>query len=66
MCGIIGYIGSKKIVPVSATSNRPFLEATAEVNAPFTCPKSCDSSRSTGIEPLLTGTKGRSARGEAE
>ena len=58
-------ISSKKIVPWSATSNRPFFEAMALVNAPFTWPKSCDSSRSTGIEPVLTGTNGLSARVEA-
>src|SRR3989441_8759702 len=59
-------ISSKKMVPWSATSNRPFFEATAPVNAPLTWPNSWDSSRSTGIEPVLTGTKGLSARVEAE
>ena len=53
------------MVPWSAISNRPFLEATALVNAPLTWPKSWDSSRSTGMEPEFTGTKGLSARGEA-
>src|SRR5207244_785377 len=58
-------ISSKKIVPWSATSKSPFFEATALVNAPLTCPKSCDSSRSTGIEPVFTGTKALSARGQS-
>ena len=34
----------------------------ALVKAPLTWPKSCDSSRSTGIEPVLTGMKALSAR----
>ena len=51
-------ISSKKIEPPSATSNRPFLAAIAPVKAPLTCPKRVDSSRSGGIEPELTVTKG--------
>ena len=35
----------------------------ALVNAPLTCPNSVDSSRSGGIEPVLTGTNARSRRG---
>ena len=42
------------------------LDATALVKAPLTWPNSCDSSKSTGIEPVLTGTKALSARVEAE
>ena len=57
-------ISSRNSVPRSATSNRPFLEAMALVKAPLTCPNSVDSSRSGGVEPVLTGTKGRSRRGE--
>ena len=57
-------ISSRKSVPLSATSNRPFFEAMALVNAPLTWPNSVDSSRSVGMEPVLTGTKGLSRRGE--
>ena len=54
------------MVPWSATSKRPFLEEMALVKAPLTWPKSWDSSRSTGMEPLLTATKDLSTRGDAE
>ena len=57
-------ISSRKSVPPLATSNSPFFEAMAEVNAPLTCPKSVDSSNSLGIAPVLIGTKGLSRRGE--
>jgi hypothetical protein len=53
-------ISSMKSVPPLATSKRPFLEATAEVNAPLTWPKSVDSSSSLGMAPVLMGTKGLS------
>ncbi len=53
-------ISSRKSVPPLATSKRPFFEATAEVNAPFTWPKSVDSSSSDGMAPVLMGTKGLS------
>jgi len=43
---------------LSATSKRPFLERWRLVKAPFTCPKRVDSSRSPGMKPVLTGTKG--------
>ena len=36
----------------------------APVKAPRTWPNSVDSSKSKGIEPVLTGTKGLPARGE--
>ena len=57
-------ISSKKIEPPSATSKSPFLLATAPVKAPRTWPKRFDSSRSVGIEPELTVTKGAPERGE--
>ena len=57
-------ISSRNSVPRSAISNRPFFEATALVKAPLTWPKSVDSSRSVGMAPVLTGTKGLSLRGE--
>ena len=47
-------ISSKKIVPLSASSNRPFFGYTAPVNAPLTWPKRFDSSRSGGRLPELT------------
>ncbi len=51
-------ISSKKIEPLSASSNSPFLLATAPVKAPRTWPKRLLSSRSAGIEPELTVTNG--------
>ena len=61
---LIVPISSKKIEPPSAASKSPFLFATAPVKAPRTWPKRFDSSRSVGIEPELTVTKGAPARGE--
>ncbi len=57
-------ISSRKSVPPLATSNSPFFALIAEVNAPLTWPKSEDSSRSDGIAPVFTGTKGLSRRVE--
>ncbi len=57
-------ISSRNSVPPLATSNSPFFAAIAEVNAPFTCPNSVDSSRSDGTAPVFTGTNGLSRRGE--
>ena len=57
-------ISSRKSVPPLATSKRPFFAVTADVNAPLTWPKSVDSSSSDGTAPVLTGTNGRSRRGE--
>ncbi len=57
-------ISSKKIEPPEAASNSPFLLATAPVKAPLTWPNRLLSSRSGGIEPELTVTKGPSARRE--
>ncbi len=63
--GLMSPISSRNIDPVSADSNRPFLAATAPVNAPFVCPNSSDSSSSEGILEQLTTTKGFWARGLA-
>ena len=41
-----------------ASTDEPLREATAPVKAPFTWPKSADSSRSGGTEPECTGTNG--------
>ena len=57
--GVMVPISSRKIVPLSATSNRPRLLATAPVNAPRTWPNSVDSRRSVGTEPVLTTTNDR-------
>ena len=58
-------ISSKKIVPLSASSNRPFFGYTAPVNAPLTWPKRFDSSRSGGRLPELTVMNALSARAES-
>ena len=57
-------ISSRKTEPPSATSNSPRLLATAPVKAPRMWPKRLLSSRSAGIDPELTVTKGPSARRE--
>ena len=51
-------ISSRKRVPPSANSKRPFLEVKAPVNAPFSWPNNSLSNNSAGIAPQLTGTKG--------
>jgi len=45
--------------------NSPSLGCFASVNAPFSCPKSSDSTSSAGIAPQLTAMNGRSRRGLA-
>ena len=57
-------ISSKKIVPLSASSKRPFFGYTAPVNAPFTWPKRFDSSKSGGRLPEFTVMNALSARAE--
>ena len=47
-------ISSRKIVPPSASANRPFLVNVAPVNAPRTWPKSSDSSSVSGIAAQFT------------
>ena len=61
--GDISPISSRKIVPPRASSNRPFLSATAPVKDPRRWPKSSDSSSPSGSAPQLTGTKPRADRG---
>ena len=51
-------ISSSKIVPPSASANRPFLFVTAPVNAPRTWPKSSDSISVSGSAAQLTRTSG--------
>ena len=57
-------ISSRKIVPRSATSNCPFLDAMALVNAPLTWPKSVDSSRSAAASRCSPARTAGRARGE--
>ncbi len=64
MAGVISPISSRNTVPPSATSTRPFLFASAPVNAPRTWPNSSDSSRFSGIAPQLTATNGLSRRSD--
>jgi hypothetical protein len=55
-------ISSRKSVPLSAAWNFPARVATAPVKAPFTCPKSSDSMRFSGMAPQLMTMKGPLAR----
>jgi len=56
--GLISPISSRKIVPWSASSNRPILERWAPVKAPFSCPNNSLSRSSPGIAPQLITTMG--------
>ncbi len=56
--GAITPISSRKIVPPSASANRPFLLATAPVKAPRTWPKSSDSISVSGSAAQFTRTSG--------
>ena len=56
MAGEMSPISSRKIVPPSASSKRPFLSRIAPVKAPFTWPNSSLSSSDSGSAPQLTGT----------
>ena len=62
MPGSVSPISSRKIVPPSANSNRPFLSACAPVNAPRLCPNSSLSSSVSGSAPQFCATKARSLR----
>ena len=61
----VSPISSRKIVPPSATSKKPFLFATAPVNEPLVCPNSSLSSSSSGRAPQLIETNGLPRRGLA-
>ncbi len=50
---------SRKIVPPSASANRPRRLVTAPVNAPRTWPNSSDSRSVSGMAAQLTFTSGR-------
>src|SRR5206468_4580964 len=63
-CALPISISSRKIVPSCAPRKRPSASATAPVNAPRTCQKNSDSSRSPGIALQLTGMNARLARAE--
>jgi hypothetical protein len=60
----ISPISSRKMVPPSAASIRPFLFESAPVNAPRIWPKSSDSRSVSGTPPQLSATNGRSRRNE--
>ena len=65
MLRFMSPISSRKRVPPSASSKRPLRLVIAPVNAPFSCPNSSLSSRSRGMAPQFTGTKGWSRRAES-
>jgi hypothetical protein len=62
--GLISPISSRKRVPPSACSKRPLRWLIAPVKAPFSWPKSSDSSRLSGRAAQLSLTKAARARGE--
>ena len=64
VAGAISPISSRKIVPPSASSNRPSRRSAAPVNAPFSWPNSSDSSRVSGSAAQLTAMKGCPRRGD--
>ena len=61
--GGISPISSRKRVPPSASSKRPWRRSTAPVKAPRSWPKSSDSRRVSGSAAQLTATKGLAAPG---
>ena len=56
--GVISAISSRKSVPRLASSKQPARRAIAPVNAPFSWPKSSDSSSVSGIAAQLSATNG--------
>src|SRR5439155_14504482 len=58
----ISPTSSKNRVPLSAISKRPIFCAIAPVKAPFSCPKSSLSNRSSGIAAQFSFTNGRPHR----
>ena len=62
--GIMGILNFAHGQMVMLGAYIAFFAVTAEVKAPLTWPKSVDSSSSDGTAPVLTGTNGRSRRGE--
>ena len=58
-------ISSRNSVPPSAASARPMRRSRASVNAPFSCPKSSDSTSASGSAAQLRTTNGRSLRCES-
>lgn len=59
----ISPISSRKTVPPSAASKRPILRSEAPVKAPFSWPKSSDSSKLAGRAAQWTAKKGFFALG---
>src|SRR5512133_3623396 len=60
--GGMSPISSRNRVPPCAAWNFPGRVAMAPVNAPFTWPKSSDSSSASGMAPQFTATNGPAAR----
>ena len=63
MAGDVSPTSSRKIVPPSASSNRPLRSAVAPVKAPRAWPNSSDSSSVSGRAPQFWATNGRSRGG---
>ena len=62
-CSGSSPISSKKIVPLSASSNLPMALESAPVYDPLSCPKSSFSTRVSGMAAQFTATKECLARG---
>jgi len=65
MPGVISPTSSRKMVPPSQISNRPFLSAWAPVKDPRLCPKSSLSSSVSGSAPQFCARKRALARDPA-
>ncbi len=61
---LMSAISSRNIVPPCASSNLPFLCAVAPVKEPFSCPKSSDSIKSSGMAAQFIVTNGPDERSE--
>src|SRR5439155_1606289 len=61
--GTSSPISSRKMVPPSASSNKPCLRSLASVNAPFSCPNSSESRNVADRPPQFTSTNGPRDRG---
>ena len=64
VAGAISPTSSSRIVPVSASSNRPSRRSVAPVNEPFSCPNSSLSSSVSGSAAQFTAMNGLPRRGE--
>src|SRR5207253_1310749 len=64
VAGAISPTSSRKMVPPSASSNRPSRRSAAPVNAPFSWPNSSLSSRVSGMAAQFTAMNGLARRGD--